>query len=782
MQISMKKVIPVVVIIAVVVIAIIMLFVRNRNSPAGSPIVARYGGDIAYDASLNAPVFSHQSGFYAENFYLTLSGAGANETIRFTLDGSVPTADSPVFSSPIFIHAPIPTWENSPMSLGARPGVLPRLYYNGMVVRARIFNENNDGSAIVTQSYFVERHVGDSTRGIFNMRVVSISIEPEYFGPDYGMYPMYNIDIRRMSYVEVFYPDGTPLLSQYAQLRVAGNWSRREQKKSLRLNFNRGDGIVDNIDLIPDTRQSFYAPLEPVSLFRHATLRTSDLHRTTIREALVDRITEPLRPDNQNATPAVVFINGEFWGVYCMREHRGRTFIAAHYPGISESSVTMLDFSWNRRNSGDHSHCTNRNCHYVRHVPENLLYPLNPCNEGIHAIDGPFGPWLDAYGRLPRPHPLFRAGFSEGRNEAMAYRSWMRMYNAITGGRVYCDSCMEAVIIPEHCDYCLYGLEMSNNDHFEMAMQFVCMDNLIDFFIVYFHFDNWDWLGNNTVTWKTDRIYPDIPVGDGKWRFVIHDFDNAFGYMRANNLNLFTTPSTGRGAGTWDVADDALIPYYHDNQPVWAVTKWRKLLESEIFRNAFAARYATYTGTVFNPNRVNHLINILQEERVADIGANFYRWNMQGGDLYQSVRNWANDINHLRNFSQYRGRYALNHIRTYFNRTDRPNLGLNLPNGTTNINWETDTAMGFFDIAGAQIRPDLFERDGILFFNPNNFNANYLRGLPIEVTARPFEGYRFSHFEVSGASDKNIVYNRLTITPAATENIIQVAAVFEPID
>jgi len=776
MQISRKKIIPIAIIVIVIIITV--LVVRNENEPVTSPVVARHGDEIKYDASLNVPVFSHGSGFFAEDFYLTLSGVGANETIRFTLDGSVPTVDSPNFTSPILIHAPVPTWENSPMSLGARPGVLPRLYYNGMVVRARIFNANNEGSAIVTQSFFVERQVGDSTRGTFNMRVLSISIEPEYFGPEMGMYPMFNLDIRRMSYVEVFYPDGTPMLSQYAQLRVAGNWSRREQQKSLRLNFNQGDGIVDNIDLIPDTRQSFYSPLETVSTFRHATLRTADLHRTTIREALVDRVSEPLRPDNQNATPAVVFINGEFWGMFCMREHRGRTFIAASYPGISEQSVTMLDFSWNTRNSGDHSNCLSHDCHYARQ-PDNLLYPLNPCVYGIHANEGPFGPWVNAYGRLPREHPLFRVGFSEGRDEAMAYRSWMRTYNAIVGGRVYCDSCMEAVIIPEHCDKCLFGLDMSNNDHFEIAMQFVCMDNLIDFFIIYFHFDNWDWPGNNFITWKTDRIYSDIPVGDGKWRFVIHDFDNAIGYVGANNINLFTTPSTGRGAGTWDILDDARVPLYHDNQPAWAVTMWRKLFENELFRNTLAARYATYTGTVFNPNRVNHLINILQEERVADIGANFYRWNKLGGDLEQSVRNWALEINHLRNFSQYRARHALNHIRTYYNRTDRPNLGLNLPNGTTNINWSTDTTMGFFDIAGAEIRPDLFERDGMLFFNLNNFNANYLRGLPVEVTARPFDGYQFSHFEVSGASNKSMEYNRLTITPTENESIIQVVAVFE---
>jgi len=749
---------------------------------SGSSDEPRQHGRFVQDDRINAPIFSHESGFYQDDFYLTLSGAGTGETIRFTLDGSEPTANSPQFTSPIRIYAPIPTHRNNPMTMGVRPGPPPQLYYNGMVVRARIFDGDNGASAVVTRSFFVERYVDGQTRGDFNMRVVSISIEPEYFASSTGMYQNFNMDIRHLSYVEVFYPDGTPLISQYAELRVAGNWSRREKKKSLRLNFNRGDGVVDNIDLIPDTRQSFYAPLEPVSLFRHVTLRTADLHSTTIREALADRISEPLRPDNQNATPAVVFINGEFWGIYCLREHRSRTFIAASHPGISERSVTMLDFAWNRRNSGYHGNCTSRECRIFTNNP-GQLYPLNSCLEGVHAFDGPFGPWLDAQGRLPRQHPLFRAGLSEGQDEGFAYRSWMRMYNAITGGRVYCDSCMTATIIPQICNTCRFGFEMSNQADFDAAMEFVCFDNLIDYFIVYYHFDNWDWPGNNLIAWKTDTIYPDIPAGDGKWRFIVHDFDNAFWQTQRNNMNTFTTPGTSHGAGTLGLPANR-VPYYHDNQPVWAVAIWRNLLENEVFRNTLAARYATYTGTVFTPARVNHLINQLVAEREADIGSNFYRWEKHGGSLTGSVANWRHAVNHLRYFGRERGRFGLEHMRSYFNRTDRPHLNLGLSNSLLNIRWRTDTTMGFFDIVGAQIRPDLFERDGATTFDINNFHATYIWGLPIEVTARHFEGYRFSHFEISGVIEAIVADNPMIIDTSGIESpsgisSMVVVAVFE---
>lgn len=736
---------------------------------------------LEYYDGIPTPVFSHTSGFFDAEFYLELyTTMPDSHVIRFTTDGSIPTVYSPIFSAPLHIYSPAATLENSPMMMGARPGNVRTPYYNGMIVRARAFDQYGNGSATITQSFFVSTRVNNRTRGNFNMRVVSISVPPWDFVSPTGMYQMYNLNIRRLSYVEVFYPGGEPMLSQYAELRVAGNWSRRERKKSLRLNFNRGDGIVESLSLIPDTFQGFYPHPEPVSNFRHVTLRTADLHYTTMREALTDRITEPLRTENQNAIPAAVFINGEFWGMYCMREHRSRTFIAARYPGMSEDSVVILDFAWNTRNSGDHTSCTSA-CRYFDPLQ---LYPLNPCMQGVHERDGPFGPWLDANGHLPRSHPMFRVDLDDGRSryEAFAFRSWMRMYNAITGGRVYCDTCMVIEIVPRDCNTCRFGLDMSNPQDFMSAMEFVCFDNLIDYFIAYYHLDNWDWPGNNFLTWKSVNIYEDIPTGDGKWRFIIHDFDNALWHPRRNNMELFTTPSTARGAGTGD-APSHRIQYYHDNQPLWAVEKWRNLFESEIFRNTFAARYATYTGTVFHQERINQLIRLLENERRADIGASFHRWDKHGGDVMGSLVGWQNSIERLRYFTRLRTRYAQRHIIEYFNRVDRPNLGLGLSGEFVNIRWQTESGRGFFDIAGAIINPALFTRDGMVTFDPHNFAANYIWELPIDVTAHALDGYVFSHFEVRGVVTKTVDTPSMVIdlrdVPLIQGGYLVVVAVFE---
>jgi hypothetical protein len=621
-------------------------------------------------------VFSHAAGFYPEDFYLTLSSAGEGEVIRFTLNGSEPTLRSPIYTAPIRIHSPVASLHNSPLTAGIRRNSIPNPYYNGLVVRARIFNEENEGSSVVTHSYFI--------RESFDVRVVSISVEPLDFVSAGGMYTNYNDDIRAMAYAEFFYPDGTPMLSQYARFQVAGKWSRRERKKSLRLNFNAGCGIVESLSLIPDATHG---------VFRNVNLRTSDLHFSTIKEALVARVSEPLRPDVHHSTPAMVFINGEFWGMYCLREHRSRTFIAANHPQYNERDIVMLEFAWNIR------------------------------NDGVYDASSPFAPWLDNNGQLPRSHPLYRIDFEEGPDERAAYESWMRMYDAIVGGDMY------------------------KPEDFYAAMEFVCLDNLIDWFLVYYHFDNWDFPGNNFVTWEG---------GDGKWRFIVHDFDEAMWQPRRNGMNLFTTPYHNN-------------PLHHDNQPLWAVEIWRSLFESEIFRNTLAARYATYLGTVFHPDRVISIIDELAAEREADIGRSFYRWGKHGGDLTGSVENWRNAVEFLREFSRVRGDYGIRHIRQYYNRNDRPHLDLGLSGSMLEITWQSDPQKGFFDIAGAY---------------GDNFTAAYIWGLPIHAQAVPLEGYVFSHFELISSLGEMQVFDNpwvidlSEIAPPPGTSAITITAIF----
>ncbi|MCL2016614.1 MAG: CotH kinase family protein [Defluviitaleaceae bacterium] len=700
------------------------------------------------DFAFAAPTFSHPSGFFTQEFDLTLA-AEPGAIIRYTLDGSEPTADSPIFNGAIRVHSPAPTEENSPLSMGIVCGNnlfnasgchyyrswwwhdsfprTPRLYYNGLVVRARAFNANGDGSATATQSFFVE----NNGRGNFNTRIISISMEPEYFAdPVVGMYHNWSDrDLRPMVYAEIFYPDGTLMFSQFAEGRVSGNWSRRHPKKSLRLNFNRGDGVVyDMAALIPDSRQSFYSPLGEVADFKHLSMRISDWDRTTMRDTLTMMISEPLRPDIQNASYGAVFVNGEFWGMYCLREHRSDVQLAARYPGVNPNSIVVLEVA-----------------------------PGGTTNNQLLTPDDPLYPWAGSDGRLPSGHPLLHVDYDEGRSafERDAYASWMEVIDTIN------------------------GTDMSLAANFAHLQTLICIDNFIDYFLVYYHFDNWDWPGNNFIMWRTETYYEGIPGADGRWRFFLHDFDEGMNEPHFDRMRHFTTRGTG-----W-VAE----PSWAGMQSQWAVDIWYNLFQNAEFRALVAARYSTYLGTVFNPIRTNAVIDRLAAYRQPTIASDFYRWRLdsrhgEGTERWlNSAEPWYGEgIMRVRSFLERRADYSLDHLRNYFNRTDRANLALGLDtSGFTEVRWQTDSTQGWFDISGAQIRADLFDRGNIADygFEIGDFRGNYIRGLPITITAMPLTGYIFSHFEITGGISGTFNENNLTITPPPnTDESITVLAIF----
>jgi hypothetical protein len=720
----------------------------NETDEVDEVVLSEQDLSMFGESAMALPVFSHSAGVYAQSFYLELS-AEEGATIHFTLDGSIPTQHSPVYSSPLYIHAPEPTEENSPLTMGMsigrgggdlpwQPGlhyyrgwwwrdnwpVHPRPYYNGMVVRARVFDESGDATDVVTQSFFVER----DGRGAFNTRIISISLNSDDFlHPETGMYfNWYDRSLRPMAYAEVFYPDGTLMLSQAAQARVPGNWSRRHPLKSLRLDFSRGPGIVlDQPDLIPNTRQSYYTPSGEITDFRHVSMRISDWDRSTIRDTLASAVNAALRPDSQNATYGAVFVNGEFWGMYEFREHRSAQMLAARYPGLNPDSIVVLEVA-----------------------------PGSITNNQVLSPDDPLYPWAGEDGRLPVNHPLTHVEYDVGSDEfeCEAYASWMSVVDAIR------------------------GTDMSVQANFEHVKTLVCMDNLIDYFLMFYHFDNWDWPGNNFLMWRTENYYPDIPAGDTRWRFFIHDFDESLNEPHFDRTHHFTT--TGR--------EHVAEPEWASAQDVWAVEFWYNLFQNAEFRSTLSARYSTYTGTVFHTSRVNAIIDRLAEYRRPTISSHFYRWRLDERQGREASR-WFDEEGHwdgvwrVREVLNRRADYSLDHLRGYFNRTDRANLGLDLDiTGFTNIRWLLDPSMGWFDISGAQIRADLFPSIADYAFHIGDFNAEYIRGLPITVTAMPLDGYSFSHFAVSGGINGIFDINPMVITPPANNDApIVVEAVFE---
>ena len=268
-----------------------------------------------------APVFSQDGGIYSNNFNLELM-APEGGTIYYTLDGSDPCDTSAVYDTPISIDVSQTT-----------------------VMKAFILKEGFSPSPVVTKSYIQNRsydhpvisivmdpfHLWDYNEGIY---VLGPNAEPHqpHFGANFWM------DWEKPMHLDFFEPDGQHGFSLDAGITLFGGWSRDWPQKSFAV-FARDKYGTDEIDykIFPD---------ETIDTFKSFILRNSgnDIQYTMMRDAMMQRLVKNFDLDDQAYRPAVVYLNGEYWGLYNIREKLNEDYLASHH-GINPKKVDLLQSS-----------------------------------------------------------------------------------------------------------------------------------------------------------------------------------------------------------------------------------------------------------------------------------------------------------------------------------------------------------------------------------------------------------------------------------------------------
>lgn len=294
-----------------------------RTFDPPTPGAANSGG-WADPTPAAAPTLNPPGGFYAGAQAVTLAAA-PGATIRYTTDGSRPTAASPVYSGPIAVNAP-------------------------KVIRARAFPADGLPSEAATATYLV---------GVpADVAVVSLATNPAYFFDDYiGIYvdgkagvanpscgkkvANWNQPWERPVSVEIYDAGGALLLQQDGGVAIAGSCTRKDPQKQMQLFARASYGDDDfSVALFPD---------KPFDAYGRIILRPGgqDLANTLLRDALGQQLAAGrMDIDRQAYRPGVIFINGAFWGVYGVRERMDEYFVTSNY-GLGLDEFDLLEKSAN---------------------------------------------------------------------------------------------------------------------------------------------------------------------------------------------------------------------------------------------------------------------------------------------------------------------------------------------------------------------------------------------------------------------------------------------------
>ncbi len=262
---------------------------------------------------------SHAAGFYDAAIQLKLTCSDNKALIFYTLDGSTPGKQSAKIKS----GATISIDKHTVLRFRAKSG--------------------KQSSDVETYTFFIgQQHA---------MAVVSIAIEPHVlFHPEKGLFvkgpnskPNYpfrgaNFWSRREypSHIELFDEKGQLVFSDGKGFRLFGGMSRVFPQKSISIvgRKNYGKKYIKK-RLFPSRENDKY---------KHFVLRNSgsDFCITQFRDVAIAIFGERMGLLSQAARPCVVYINGQYWGIYNMREKINRYFVE-YRTGFNKDSLDLIE-------------------------------------------------------------------------------------------------------------------------------------------------------------------------------------------------------------------------------------------------------------------------------------------------------------------------------------------------------------------------------------------------------------------------------------------------------
>ena len=326
--------------------------VDYKNAPA-SEVVDRapmcLKGDLnGIASSVNTVQFSHAAGVYGDAINLTLK-AQDGFTVYYTTDGSDPRKSGVKYTGAIKLsNSDTMTWGTLTKlcnSLNGAANPKSSRQIGCRVVKAYATN-GKISTQVETNTYFISSKILS-----YDTLVIAMSVQPEDFlSSDKGIYHTQMADPfgekqRRTTYTEIFETDGKRVSASYTQIALNGNGSLGFNQKSIRIYFKddaepdyKGNPSKLKYDIFKGQAE------DGVTEYKRILLRNSgnDSSRSHLRDAYMQRLCKELSTPIMTYRPALLFINGEFWGVYNARERYDAKYFESHY-GIPEEDFVMLE-------------------------------------------------------------------------------------------------------------------------------------------------------------------------------------------------------------------------------------------------------------------------------------------------------------------------------------------------------------------------------------------------------------------------------------------------------
>ena len=287
-------------------------------------------------------IFSVPGGFYEEVFQLKLYNFFQQNHIRYTINGNRPTAQSPLYEGTMTLDyskystSHIYTIQISPDDLV----YVPDSVQHCIVIRAAVF-DNNDScvSKVVTNSYFI-KELGCDTHGLPAVSICADSLDLfdyesgimvpgslfDTLDPvQTGNYYMHGKEWERQINVEFLEVTDNSGINQICGMRTHGNRARRQPQKGLKIYAREEYGKKR-------FKHRFFENSMRDS-FKHLVIKPySSLYPFSgIQDYICSQAAIDLGLESGLSRPVVLYLNGEYWGIYFLQEKMDERYLEDHF-------------------------------------------------------------------------------------------------------------------------------------------------------------------------------------------------------------------------------------------------------------------------------------------------------------------------------------------------------------------------------------------------------------------------------------------------------------------
>ena len=374
----------------------------------------------------------------------------------------------------------------------------------------------------------------------------------------------------RITDLEVFDPKAdhgnSRIVSQRVGIRVKGGWSRgtfMNEQKTFEIYAREAYDSRDNV-LAPIFGEAHDNNGNLMHRYRRFRLRNggTDREQMYMRDELAYKLAEISGyPDTYDYTPAVVFMNGSYYGLVWSRTPRTEDHFRRSYPDTNVDRFKILGSNeMGRAGCGadnrpgcdrvvtpSNAHANNPSAPVGRQV--NMVSPASathmlPTICGDSASGGRYmmcnradcSDYWSGFDAMCAPHNRCIGVHGQG--------SWAEVRSLAMGGTIASPGRPSDITATT-------GSGLTNADNWRRFQELVDVDDLLHYYALNIYGANVDWPSNNIQMW---RYFPtaaerraenhDPRIRDGRWRMIAHDMEFGYGLWSGGE----PTPSGTRPA------------------------------------------------------------------------------------------------------------------------------------------------------------------------------------------------------------------------------------------